>query len=122
MKPYILTNNDFLNYFSKLPLKNKQYLIPTLNRDQINTISEVCKNFLSKILTTCQKVIRKVRKAKKEIKTVSLKKHLFIKRRKLYSPHQGSNTFSSFTFSSNFNWIPYKKMIMKEYILVLKHI
>ena len=49
MKPYIIKNNEFLKYFSKLPQKNKIHLIPTLNRDQLNTISEICKNFLKKI-------------------------------------------------------------------------
>ena len=48
MKPYIIKNNEFLKYFSKLPQKNKIHLIPTLNRDQLNTISEICKNFLKK--------------------------------------------------------------------------
>ena len=49
MKPYIIKNNEFLKYFSKLPQKNKIHLIPTVNKDQLNTISEICKNFLKKI-------------------------------------------------------------------------
>ena len=73
MKPYIVKNNDFLKYFSKLPQRNKIHLIPTLNRNQLNNISEICKNFLSKNLTTCPKIIRKVKPSKKEIKSISLK-------------------------------------------------
>ena len=48
MKSYIIKNNEFLKYFCKLPQKNKIHLIPTLNKDQLNTISEICKNFLKK--------------------------------------------------------------------------
>ena len=48
MKPYIVKNNEFLNYFSKLPQENKIRLIQTLNKDQVNTIFEICKNFLKK--------------------------------------------------------------------------
>ena len=48
MKPYIIKNNEFLKYFSKLPQKNKIHLIPTLNKDQLNVISDICKNFLKK--------------------------------------------------------------------------
>ena len=59
MKPYIIKNNEFLKYFSKLPQKNKIHLIPTLNKDQLNTISEICKNFLKKNLTTCPKIKKK---------------------------------------------------------------
>ena len=67
MKPYIVKNNEFLKYFSKLPQRNKIHLIPTLNRNQLNTISEICKNFLSKNLTTCPKIIRKVKTSKKKL-------------------------------------------------------
>ena len=73
MKPYIVKNNEFLKYFSKLPERNKIHLIPTLNRNQLNTISEICKNVLSKNLTTCPKIIRKVKPSKNEIKSVSFK-------------------------------------------------
>ena len=44
MKPYIVRNNEFLNYFSKLPQKDIICLIPTLNKNQVNSISEICKN------------------------------------------------------------------------------
>ena len=74
MKPYVIKNNEFLNYFSKLPTKNKRNIIPTLNRNQINTISEVCKNFLEKNLTTRPKIIKKLKSFKKEIKSVAIKK------------------------------------------------
>ena len=65
MKPYIIKNSEFLKYFSKLPQRNKIQLIPALNKNQLNTISEICKNFLSKYLTTCPKIIRKVKPSKK---------------------------------------------------------
>ena len=69
MKPYIIKNNEFLKYFSKLSQKNKIHLIPTLNKDQLNTISEICKNLKKKKknLTTCPKIIKKVKPSQKEI-------------------------------------------------------
>ena len=85
MKPYIIKNSEFLRYFSKLPQRNKIQLIPTLNRNQLNTISEICKNFLSKNLTTGPKIIRKVKPSKKEIKSISLKKTPLYKKKKFYN-------------------------------------
>ena len=85
MKPYIIKKSEFLKYFSKLPQRNKIQLILALNRNQLNTISEICKNFLSKNLTTCPKIIRQVKPSKKEIKSVSLKQLYYIKRKKFYN-------------------------------------
>ena len=82
MKPYIVKNNEFLKYFSQLPQNNKIHLIPTLNRDQLNTISEICKNFLVINLTTCPKIIRKVKPSQKEIKAIALKKTPLYKKEK----------------------------------------
>ena len=90
MKPYIIKNSEFLKYFSKLPQRNKIQLIPALNRNQLNTISEICKNFLSKNLATCPKIIRKVKPSKKEIKSVSLKKKTpLYKKKKILQSRSG---------------------------------
>ena len=94
MKPYILTNNEFLNFFSKLPLKSKQQLIPTLNRGEINTTSEVCKNFLSKNLTKCPRIIRKVKSAKREIKAISLKSVPLYRKKKILQSRSGGALLS----------------------------
>ena len=94
MKPYIVKNNEFLKYFSKLPQRNKIQLIPTLNRNQLNTISEICKNFLSKNLTTCPKIIRKVKPSKKEIKSVSLKTTPLYKKKKILQSRSGGAILS----------------------------
>ena len=88
MKPYVVKNNEFLNYFSKLPMKDRHRIIPTLNRDQLNTVSEVCKNFLRKNLTTSPKVIKILKKSKKEIKTLSLKTTPLYKKKKFYNLDQ----------------------------------
>ena len=94
MKPYILTNNEFLNFFSNLPLKSKRHLIPTLNRGQINTISEICKNFLSKNLTRCPRIIRKVKSAKREIKAVSLKSVPLYRKKQILQSRSGGAILS----------------------------
>ena len=93
MKPYIVKNNEFLKYFLKLPQRNKIHLIPTLNRNQLNTISEICKNFLSKNLTTCPKII-KVKPSKKEIKFISLKTTPLYKKKKILQSGSGGAILS----------------------------
>ena len=57
MKPYIVTNKEFLHFFNQLPPKTKRDFIPTLKKNHVNTISEVCKNFLNRKLTRDSKVI-----------------------------------------------------------------
>ena len=95
MKHYIIKNNEFLKYFSKLPQRNKIHLIPTLNRNQLNTISEICKNFLSKNLTTCPKIIRKVKPSKKKkIKSISLKTTPLYKKKKILQSRSGGAILS----------------------------
>ena len=95
MKPYIVKNNEFLKYFSKLPQRNKIHLIPTLNRNQLNTISEICKNFLSKNLTTCPKIIRKVKPSKKKKnKAISLKTTPLYKKKKILQSRSGGAILS----------------------------
>ena len=77
MKPYLVNNKEFLKYFSKLPQKNKIYLIPTLNRDQLNTISEICKNVFEKKkkINNLSKNNKKVKPSQKEIKAIAFKKN-----------------------------------------------
>ena len=73
MKPYIVKNSEFLNFFNKLSPKNKLKIVSSLTRDQINAIGEICKNFLKRNLTQDPTVIKKVKSAKKEIKHPNLK-------------------------------------------------
>ena len=94
MKPYVIQYKDFLKYFVKLSLKNKKHIIPTLQRDQLNVISEVCQNFLKKNLTQDPKIIRKVRPSKKEIKVISLKKTPLYKKKKILQSRQGGAILS----------------------------
>ena len=61
MKPYIIQNKEFINFFSKLSPHKKQKLIPLLSKDQINTISEICKKNLKRNLTEDSKVIKKTK-------------------------------------------------------------
>ena len=66
----------------------KPYIVE--NRDQLNTISEICKKCLKKKLTTCPKIIRKVKPSQKEIKAIALKKTPLYKRRKSYNLDQAA--------------------------------
>ena len=82
MKPYILKNQEFLTFFNKLGKTSKLRLISNLNKNHINTISEVCKNFLQKNLTQEPQIIKKVKSARKEIKQVALKTTPIYKKKK----------------------------------------
>ena len=94
MKPYIIKHKEFLKFFAKLPPKSKSQLIPTLNKEQLNTISEICKNFLNRKLTQDPKIVRKVKSAEKEIKTVSLKSIPLYKKKKILKTRQGGAILS----------------------------
>ena len=94
MKPYIVKNKEFLQYFSKLSPKNKIQIIPSLKREELNTISEICKNFLTQNLTTCPKVIKKLKPYKKDIKKFSLKTTPQYKKKKILQSRSGGAIFS----------------------------
>ena len=94
MKPYIVKNKDFLKFFTQLPPKNKRYYIPGLKKDHLNTISEVCKNFLNRNLTTNPKIISKVKPSKQAIKVVSLKSTPLYKKKQILQSKRGGAILS----------------------------
>ena len=89
MKPYISENKEFLKFFNKLNLKSKLQLISSLSKNHINTISEICKNFLAKNLTQDPNIIKKVKKSKKEIRLIALKKTPLYKKKKILQTRKG---------------------------------
>ena len=89
MKPYILKNQEFLTFFNKLGKRTKLRLISNLNKEHINTISEVCKNFLKKNLTQEPRIIEKVKAARKEIRQVALKTTPLYKKKKILQSRKG---------------------------------
>ena len=94
MKPYIVKNNEFLRYFSKLPSQKQKHLIPTLNTNQLNTISEICKKILKKNLTSCPKIIHQVKPSQKQIKAIALKKNPLYKKKKILQSRSGGAILS----------------------------
>ena len=94
MKPYIIRHKDFLSYFNNLSLKQQKQVIPTLNRNHLNTISEVCKNFLNRQLTQDPKIIRRLKRSRKEINSVSLKSVPLYKKRKILQTRKGGAILS----------------------------
>ena len=94
MKPYIIKHKEFLKFFSNLPPKSRSHLIPALDKEQINTISEICKNFLNRKLTQDPKIIKKVKTAKNEIKAISLKKIPQYKKKKILKTRRGGAILS----------------------------
>ena len=94
MKPYIIQNKEFIEFFSKLSPRKKQNLIPVLSKDQLNTISEVFKNFLKRNLTENPNIVKKLRRNQKEIKTVALKTTPLYKKKKILQTRKGGAILS----------------------------
>ena len=94
MKPYVIRNKEFVEFFGKLSPYKKQKLIPVLSKDQVNTISEICKNFLKRNLTEDPKVIKKLRRTQKEIKTISLKTVPLYKKKNILQTRKGGAILS----------------------------
>ena len=94
MKPYVVKNTDFLKFFANLRPLHRTKLIHSLDRNQINTISEICKKILKKNLTTCPKIIKKLTKAKKQIKSISLKTTPLSKKKKILQSRTGGAILS----------------------------
>ena len=94
MKPYIIKNKEFLQFFCKLSPSKQFKLVPLLSTDQIQTISEICKNFLQFNLTQNPQIIKKVKHAKKAIKDIALKKTPLHKKRDILKSRKGGAIFS----------------------------
>ena len=94
MKPYIIRHKDFLSYFSRLSPNQQRQVIPTLNRNHLNTISEVCKNFLNRQLTQDPKIVRRLKRSKKEINSISLKSLPLYQKRKILQTRKGGAILS----------------------------
>ena len=121
MNLYILKYKEFLKHFSKLPQKQQICVIPTLIRAQINVISEICQNFLNENLTTCPKIIRKLKSSKKQIKTIGLKKTPMYKKKQILLTQSGGGVLLALLpIAAKFNRDTRRKT-MKEFILLPKH-
>ena len=60
-KPLLVRNKHFLKFFSSLsPVKRKK-LISTLATSQVNTVSEICQNFLKRKLPCTPAALKKLR-------------------------------------------------------------
>ena len=94
MKPYIIRHKDFLSYFSRLTPKEQQQVVPSLNRNHLNTISEVCKKFLKCQLTRDPKVIKKLKRSGEEINSISLKSVPLYQKRKILQTRKGGAILS----------------------------
>lgn len=90
-EPLILQHKDLIFLLSHLSPKLRKDLIKSLKRSEIECISEIFSNFLKKRLTDKPNIISKLKKIKKDIRTVALKKTpLFKKKAILLSQRGGS--------------------------------
>ena len=68
-------NKEFIIFLNKLKPHQKKLILRHLSSDYINTLSEICHNFLLKNLTSDSKVIQKVEKYKSEVRKLARKKN-----------------------------------------------
>ena len=94
MKPNIIKYKEFLKFFTHLSPHNKQHFIPSLRKEHLNTISEICKKNLKCNLTQDPKIISKVKSARNEIKTISLKSTPLYKKKKILQSRRGGAILS----------------------------
>ena len=94
MKPYIVKNKEFIQFFNNLCPKRQQKLIPVLSRDQINCFSEICKNFLRGNLSQNKDIIKKLKHARHDIKSIALKKSPLYKKKKILQSRRGGAILS----------------------------
>ena len=94
MKPYIVRNKEFIKFFCQLSPSSKCRLITNLDKNHIDTISEICKNFLENNLTQNPKVIQKLRNSRNDIRSLSLKKTALYKKKKILQSRRGGAILS----------------------------
>lgn len=94
MKPYIVKNKEFIKFFCRLPPSSKSRAVNTLNKEHINTISEICKNFLERNLTRDPKIIRKLKNSRNQLRSISLKKTPLYKKKRILQSRSGGAILS----------------------------
>ena len=80
--PLIVKHKEFITLLSHLPTKLRNKLIKDLKKPELNCISEIFANFLRKRLTSSPKTILKLKKFRRDIRTVALKKTPIYKKKK----------------------------------------
>ena len=94
MKPYVVKNKEFIKFFCQLSPSSKSRVVNGLNENYINTISEICKNFLERNLTQDPKIIQKLKKSRTALRIVSLKKTPLYKKKKILQSRSGGAILS----------------------------
>lgn len=85
---------DVLKLICSLKPKRRSDFILQLNKEQVSCIAEVFSNFLKKNLTSEKNIIKKLKRHREAIKTVSLKRTSVKKKRKILSSRVGGNILS----------------------------
>lgn len=92
--PLIIKHKEFLIFLNQLKPRERKKLINTLKREHVHCLSEIFSNFLKKKLTVDPQVLRKLKKYKTDIKTVSLKKTPLHLKKKILSSVRGGGILS----------------------------
>ena len=93
-KPLLLQNKEFIIFLNGLPAEKRKKIIDHLQRKQINSISEICSNFLKKRLTLSKDTIKKASKYKKELRKIALKATPIKKKIKILASNRGGGLLS----------------------------
>lgn len=90
----VIKNQEFIQFLCNLSPTSRSKLITSLGGQYINTISEICNNFLKKNLTQDSKVIRKILPYKKDVREVALKKNPIYKKKRILQSQRGGAILS----------------------------
>ena len=92
--PLAIQNAHFLKFFSKIGSSRRSRLIPSLNKPHVQSISEVCENFLKSNVpcTLCE--LKKLYPYREELRTLSSKKLSLKKKKNLMTTRRGGALLS----------------------------
>ena len=93
--PLIVKHKEFITLLSHLPTKLRNKLIKDLKKPELNCISEIFANFLRKRLTSSPKTILKLKKFRRDIRTVALKKTPIYKKKKILLSRRGAGILTA---------------------------
>ena len=93
--PLLSTHKNFVLLLKKLKIKDRNRIIKQAAREQLNCISEIFSNFLKKHVTLNNKIIKKLRNYREDIRAIARKKTPLHKKRFILTSRRGGNIFAA---------------------------
>ena len=93
--PLLSAHKNFVLLLKKLKVKDIYRVIKQATREQLNCISEIFSNFLKKHLTLSNKIIKKLRNYREDIRAIARKKTPLYKKRLVLASRRGGNILAA---------------------------